>query len=184
MLGLSNDTAVDLDQDIPEFGANDVFGLSQIDLLGAYTCTECGRCTASCPANMTGKKLSPRKIMMDVRDRMEEVIMKLEQNDLTAIAMDHKDDRKLSTDNFDDGLSLFDRITKEEIHACTTCNACVEACPVLINPMAIILEMRRYEILTEGSGPSEWLPMFTSLENSGAVWQLSQDRDAWTKEND
>lgn len=180
MLGLV-DTGGEMSEEIPEFGAKDVFDLPRIDLLGAYSCTECGRCTASCPANITGKKLSPRKIMMDVRDRMEEVSSYLEANDLSVAKGD--DVTQLTVDNFDDGKSLFDRISKEEIHACTTCNACVEACPVLINPMAIILELRRYEILTEGSGPGDWLPMFTSLENTGAVWQLSQDRDAWTRES-
>ncbi|HRI62345.1 MAG TPA: (Fe-S)-binding protein, partial [Saprospiraceae bacterium] len=116
--------------ELPEFGANDVFSLSWHNILQAYSCTECGRCTAACPANITGKKLSPRKVMMDVRDRAEEVG--------EAISKGQK-----AKDNYDDGKSLFDRITPEEIHACTTCNACVEACPVLINPLDIILKMRR-----------------------------------------
>jgi len=152
--------------DLPEFGANDVFSLSWQNLLQAYSCTECGRCTAACPANLTGKKLSPRKVMMDVRDRAEEVGRNLEIGQAQA-------------DNYNDGKSLFDRITPEEIHACTTCNACVEACPVLINPLDIILKMRRHEILTQSAGPAEWLPMFNAIENNGAAWAMSDERDAW-----
>lgn len=152
--------------DLPEFGANDVFSLSWQNLLQAYSCTECGRCTAACPANLTGKKLSPRKVMMDVRDRAEEVGRNLESGQAQA-------------DNYNDGKSLFDRITPEEIHACTTCNACVEACPVLINPLDIILKMRRHEILTQSAGPAEWLPMFNAIENNGAAWAMSDERDAW-----
>ncbi len=152
--------------ELPEFGANDVFSLSWQNILQAYSCTECGRCTAACPANITGKKLSPRKVMMDVRDRADEVGLKMETE-------------KLDVKNYDDGKSLFDRITPEEIHACTTCNACVEACPVLINPLDIILKMRRHEILTQSAGPGEWLPMFNAIENNGAAWAMSGDRDAW-----
>jgi ferredoxin len=151
---------------LPEFGANDVFSLSWLNLLQAYSCTECGRCTASCPANLTGKKLSPRKVMMDVRDRMEEVGRTVDGGQGTV-------------DGYDDGKSLFDRITPEELHACTTCNACVEACPVLINPLDIILQMRRYEILTLAAGPTDWLPMFNAIENNGAAWQMPVERDAW-----
>jgi heterodisulfide reductase subunit C len=154
---------------LPEFGANDVFGLSWRNVLQAYTCTECGRCTAACPANTTGKKLSPRKVMMDVRDRAEEI----GQNLATG---------KYTRDNYDDGKSLFDRITPEELHACTTCNACVDACPVLINPLDIILQMRRYEILTQAAGPADWLPMFNAIENNGAAWQMPVERDAWRHE--
>ena len=154
--------------ELPEFGANDVFSLSQHNLLQAYSCTECGRCTAACPANLTGKKLSPRKVMMDVRDRMEEVG--------NAIAAGEQ-----PKEGYNDGKSLFDRITPEELHACTTCNACVEACPVLLNPLDIILKMRRHEILTQSAGPAEWLPMFNAIENAGAAWAMSEDREAWTR---
>jgi heterodisulfide reductase subunit C len=150
-----------------EFGASDVTSLSWKNLLEAYTCTECGRCTAACPANQTGKKLSPRKVMMDVRDRADEIGSRLDA------------DPTLTIDDYLDGKSLFDYITHEEIHACTTCNACVEACPVLINPLDIILQMRRHEILTQSAGPSEWLPMFNSIENNGAAWAMSEARDAW-----
>ncbi|MBL7828341.1 MAG: (Fe-S)-binding protein [Saprospiraceae bacterium] len=149
-----------------EFGANDVFGLSWKNVLQAYSCTECGRCTAACPANQTGKKLSPRKVMMDVRDRAEEIGAAIENGSQTR-------------ENYNDGKSLFDRITPEEIHACTTCNACVEACPVLINPLEIILQMRRHEILTQSAGPAEWLPMFNAIENAGAAWAMSEPRDGW-----
>ena len=149
-----------------EFGANDVFSLSWKNIMQAYSCTECGRCTAACPANLTGKKLSPRKVMMDVRDRAEEIGQNI-------------DNGKFEIANYDDGKSLFDRITPEELHACTTCNACVEACPVLINPLDIILQMRRHEILTQSAGPAEWMPMFNAIENAGAAWAMSDARDAW-----
>ncbi|MCB0687000.1 MAG: (Fe-S)-binding protein [Saprospiraceae bacterium] len=180
MLGISTaDSVSETNAEIPEFGANDVFDLTWKNLLDAYTCTECGRCTAVCPANLTGKKLSPRKIMMDVRDRCEEVGGNIRSADPKWRDPAKGNDQALSPKNYHDGLSLFDRISPEEIHACTSCNACVEACPVLINPLEIILEMRRYEILTLGTGPQDWVPMFTSLENSGSVWQVSSDRDAW-----
>jgi ferredoxin len=151
------------------FGAKDIFDLSWRNLMEAYSCTECGRCTSVCPANLSGKKLSPRKIMMDIRDRMEEVGSKLD---------------KLNTHpkEFDDGKNLFDLISREEIYACTTCNACVQACPVLINPLEPILEMRRYDILMNSAGPSEWLPMFNSLENSQSAWSISSSRTEWAKE--
>ncbi|MFN0015954.1 MAG: 4Fe-4S dicluster domain-containing protein [Saprospiraceae bacterium] len=152
--------------DLPEFGANDVFSLSWKNLLQAYTCTECGRCTSACPANITGKKLSPRKVMMDVRDRAEEVG--------AAIATGQQ-----TLDNYADGKTLFDFITPEELHACTTCNACVEACPVLINPLDIIIQLRRYEILTLSAGPADWLPLFNAIENNGAAWAMSEERIAW-----
>ena len=155
--------------ELPEFGAKDIFDLSWKNLLDAYSCTECGRCTSVCPANITGKKLSPRKIMMDIRDRAEEVGKSIEKGDSTS--SDYNDDK-----------SLFDFISREELHACTTCNACVEACPVMINPMEPILKMRRYEILTESAGPGDWLPMFTAIENSGAVWQTPDEREKWLKE--
>lgn len=171
MLGIGEDgDGSDMSEELPEFGAKDVMDLSWKNILDAYTCTECGRCTAVCPANITGKKLSPRKVVMDVRDRAEEVGRALDA------------DPDLTKENFEDGKSLFDRITSEELAACTTCNACVEACPVLINPLEIILQMRRYEILTLSAGPSEWVPMFNALENTGAVWQMPEERDAWTKD--
>jgi Fe-S oxidoreductase len=149
-----------------EFGANDVFSLSWKNIMQAYSCTECGRCTAACPANITGKKLSPRKVMMDVRDRAEEIGLEIDKG-------------QLQVGDYNDGKSLFDRITPEEIHACTTCNACVEACPVLINPLDIILQLRRHEILTQSAGPGEWLPMFNAIENAGAAWAMSEARDGW-----
>ncbi len=182
MLGLDDGEDVPMDEEIPEFGAKDIFDLSWKTLLDAYTCTECGRCTAECPANLTGKILSPRKVMMDIRDRMDEVSKKLRSGSSEYIKAEKKADNVgLSASNFDDGMSLFDYITPEEIHACTACNACVEACPVLINPLEPILELRRYEILTLSEGPTDWVPMFTSLENTGAVWQMGVERDAWVK---
>ena len=183
MLGMVDAEENDFGDELPEFGADDVTSLSWKNLLDAYSCTECGRCTAVCPANITGKKLSPRKVMMDVRDRAEEVGRALDSGNVDFIAEDKRGEGvKLTKENFDDGKSLFDYTTPEEIHACTTCNACVEACPVLINPLDIILQMRRHEILTQSAGPSDWMPMFTSLENNGAVWQISDSREAWTKD--
>ena len=173
MMGLVPESeAAPMTEELPEFGAKDVFDLSWKNLLDAYTCTECGRCTSVCPANLTGKKLSPRKIMMDIRDRADDV----------AIALGIDGRSEVKTEGFDDGRSLFDYISREEIHACTTCNACVEACPVMINPLEPILKMRRYEILTESAGPSDWMPMFTSLENNGSVWQVSASRTEWTEQ--
>ncbi len=177
MMGLPTEGAAE-GGELPVFGAKDVTDLSWIDVLGAYSCTECGRCTSVCPANLTGKQLSPRKIVMSVRDRADEIGGKLDSGN-SDFAKDKA--LPLSVDNFDDGRSLFDYISKEEIHACTTCNACVEACPVLINPLEPILQLRRYEILTEGAGPAEWLPMFNSIENSGAAWSMSIGRDSWAK---
>lgn len=169
MFGLPVETNTSVNSDvIPVFGANDVTTLSWKNNMDAFSCTECGRCTAQCPANLTGKKLSPRKIMMDVRDRATEVGAYLNAN-------------KISKEEFNDGKSLFDYISREEIHACTTCNACVEACPVLINPLDIILKLRRYEILTESAGPADWVPMFNSIENAGSPWPMSLERDAWTR---
>ncbi len=174
---------VDMNAEIPEFGSKDVFDLSWKNILDAYSCTQCGRCTAACPANITGKKLSPRKIVMDVRTRAEEIGTKLDSGNPEFIAEDKRGEGvQLTKDNFDDGKSLFDYITREELHACTTCNACVEACPIMINPLEPILKMRRYEILTESAGPSDWLPMFNSIENSGSAWSIPQDRDKWTQE--
>ncbi len=176
MLGLAPETTAS--GELPEFGANDIFGLSWKNLLDAYSCTECGRCTAACPANLTGKKLSPRKIVMDVRDRMEEVGRNIRSGD-QQFAKDPE--KPLGRDNYQDGKTLFDYISREEIHACTTCNACVEACPVLINPLEPILQLRRYEILTESAGPGDWLPMFNSLESNGAVWAMPVERDEWVR---
>jgi ferredoxin len=149
------------------FGAKDVFDLSWRNLLDAYSCTECGRCTASCPANLTGKVLSPRKIMMDTRDRMEIVGNNIAQNG------EFKDDGK---------SLLHDHISQEEIRACTTCNACVEACPVGINPLDIILQLRRYQAMEESNVPTEWTGMFSNTENNFAPWKFSPDeRDAWVQ---
>ena len=180
MMGLGDPNAPepDMNAELPEFGANDVFEMTRIDLLGAYTCTECGRCTAVCPANITGKKLSPRKIVMNVRDRMEDVGRKLDSG-----SEEYKKDaaQPLSATNFEDGQNLWDWITREEIHACTTCNACVEACPVLINPLEMILKLRRHEILTEAAGPQDWLPLFNSIENQQRAWSVGTSRTAWTE---
>lgn len=166
-----------------DFGAKDVFDLSWKNILDAYTCTECGRCTAECPANQTGKKLSPRKIMMDIRDRAAEVAKNIHSGDEIYFNNQKPDgSRDFYKTNYQDGKSLFDYITREEIHACTTCNACVEACPVLINPLEPILELRRYEILSESAGPPDWLPMFTAMENGGCVWQMPEERESWRKD--
>lgn len=149
------------------FGAQDIFDLNQVQLLNAYTCTECGRCTSVCPANITGKKLSPRKIMMDTRDRLEEVGNNIRKNGKFV----------------DDGKKLLDdHILREELRACTTCNACVEACPVLIDPLSIIMDLRRYMIMEESSAPQEWNMMIANIENNGAPWQYNQaDRLNWAK---
>ena len=185
MMGLVETTEEDMsmEEELPEFGANDIFSLSWKNLLDAYSCTECGRCTSVCPANITGKKLSPRKILMDIRDRTEEVAKNLDSGDVQFVKEELREEAtSLTKENYSDGKSLFDYISREELHACTTCNACVEACPVLINPLEPILKMRRYEILTESAGPADWLPMFNSIENSGSVWQIPDDRDQWAKE--
>jgi len=183
MLGMEAETLATSDADVPEFGTKDIFDLSWKNILNAYTCTECGRCSAVCPANLTGKKLSPRKIMMDIRDRAEEVGKNIASGDMKyAKTKDNTEIKTLTADNYDDGKSLFDYITREELHACTTCNACVEACPVMIDPLEPILKMRRYEILTESAGPGDWVPMFTAMENGGAVWQMPVEREAWRAE--
>ena len=149
-----------------KFGANDVFDLNRIQLLNAYTCTECGRCTSECPANITGKRLSPRKIMMDTRDRMEDIGKNIDING----GVFKPDGKQL----------LGDYITSEEIWACTSCNACVQSCPLSINPMSIILEMRRYLVMEESSAPSELNNMMSNIENNGAPWPYNQmDRLNW-----
>lgn len=181
MMGMEVEQA-EISEEMPEFGAKDIFDLSWKNIMDSYSCTECGRCTSVCPANITGKKLSPRKVLMDIRDRVEEVAEKIDSQKEIYFASDAKQRNKLTKDNFDDGKSLFDYISKEEIHACTTCNACVEECPVMINPLEPILKMRRYELLSEGQGPADWTPMFNAIENSGSVWSIPDDRDKWAKD--
>ena len=162
--------AVDEDAVAPDkFGASDVQDLNRIQLLNAYTCTECGRCTSECPANQTGKKLSPRKIMMDTRDRLVEV-----GNNIDANNGEFKLDGK---------QLLGDYITNEELWACTSCNACVEACPVSIDPLSIILEMRRYLVMEQSAAPMELNNMMSNIENNGAPWPYNQmDRLNWKNE--
>lgn len=159
------------DEGEPEkFGASDVQDLNWVQLMNAYTCTECGRCTSECPANQTGKKLSPRKIMMDTRDRLEEVGKNIDANNGTFV---------------DDGKSLLnDYTTTEELWACTSCNACVEACPVSIDPLSIIMEMRKYLVMEQSAAPSELNAMMGNIENNGAPWPYNQmDRLNWKDEN-
>jgi heterodisulfide reductase subunit C len=153
-----------------KFGASDVQDLSWVNLLNAYTCTECGRCTSECPANQTGKKLSPRKIMMDTRDRLEEVGKNIDAN---------KGEFK------DDGKQLLgDYISNEELWACTSCNACVEACPVSIDPLNIIMQMRQYLVMEQSAAPMELNNMMTNIENNGAPWPYNQmDRLNWKNES-
>jgi heterodisulfide reductase subunit C len=153
-----------------KFGASDVQDLNWVQLLNAYTCTECGRCTSACPANQTGKKLSPRKIMMDTRDRMEEVGKNIDVNKGIFIP---------------DNISLLnDYITPEELWACTSCNACVEECPVNISPLSIIMDMRRYLVMEQSAAPMPLNNMMTNIENNGAPWQYNQqDRLNWKNEN-
>jgi heterodisulfide reductase subunit C len=155
--------------DVPQrFGAKDVTDLTWKNLLDAYSCTECGRCTSSCPANITGKKLSPRKIMMDTRDRLVEVGEGL---------------RKNGKDNQDGKSLLGDYISEEEIWACTSCNACVQECPVNIDPLSIIVDLRRYLVMEESKMPTELTGMLTNIENNGAPWQFSPtDRLNWANE--
>ena len=151
--------------EVSRFGAKDVTDLTWKNLMEAYTCTECGRCTSVCPANQTGKLLSPRKIMMDTRDRVTEIGKGIDKN-----GKDFKDDKTL-LDNY---------ITREELWACTTCNACVDACPVNINPLEIITEMRRYIVMEESQAPASLNNMFGNVENNGAPWKYSAaDRLNW-----
>ncbi len=165
MLGLTQEPAAVPEGEIPRFGAKDVNDLHWKNLMDAYTCTECGRCTAECPANITGKKLSPRKIMMDTRDRMTEIRVSLDKGEK----------------GLDDGKSLLDDyITREELNACTSCAACVEACPVNIDPLSIILQMRRYVAMEESKTPAAWNAMFSNIETSFSPWKFSpDDRFKW-----
>lgn len=165
MLGMATESSAESPAEIGRFGAKDVNDLTWVNVMNAYSCTECGRCTAECPANLTGKKLSPRKIMMDVRDRAEEVGKSLDAGG----------------PGFEDGKSLLgDYITKEEINACTTCNACVEACPVNIDPLSIILQLRRYVAMEESGTPAQWNAMFQNMETSFSPWKFPPtDRFNW-----
>ncbi|HTE30934.1 MAG TPA: (Fe-S)-binding protein, partial [Chryseolinea sp.] len=153
---------------VGRFGAKDINDLDWNNLMAAYSCTECGRCTAVCPANITGKKLSPRKIMMDTRDRLEEVGRSLAKGG----------------QGLNDGKALLDNyITREEINACTSCNACAEACPVMINPLEIILELRRYVAMEESGSPPSWNSMFQNVETNFAPWKFSPgDRFNWAND--
>jgi len=153
-----------------KFGASDVMDLTWVQLLNAYTCTECGRCTSECPANQTGKKLSPRKIMMDTRDRLQEVGKNIDTNKGVFVP---------------DGKQLLDDyITREELWACTTCNACVEACPVSIDPLSIIMNMRQYLVMEQSAAPADLNNMMGNIENNGAPWPFNQqDRLNWTNES-
>lgn len=171
-----NDNSANLEEnpeeninDIMKFGASDVSDLNWLQLLNAYSCTECGRCTSVCPANITGKKLSPRKIMMNTRDRLEEVSRNIDKNKGSFI---------------DDGKKLIDDyVSREELWACTSCNACVEECPISIDPLSIILDMRRYLVMEEASAPAELNNMMSNIENNGAPWPYNQmDRLNWKDE--
>ncbi|MAX02264.1 MAG: Fe-S oxidoreductase [Flavobacteriaceae bacterium] len=156
-------------ESVDKFGASDVLDLNWVQLMNAYSCTECGRCTSECPANLTGKKLSPRKIMMDTRDRLEKVSENISNNNGEFI---------------DDGDRLLDNyISKEELWACTSCNACVEACPINIDPLSIIMDMRQYLIMEESSAHPDLNNMMNNIENNGAPWPYNQqDRELWIQE--
>jgi len=156
-------------EEVEKFGASDVMDLNKVQLLNAYTCTECGRCTSECPANQTGKKLSPRKVMMDTRDRLTEVGDNIKKNKGIFVA---------------DGKQLLgDYISHEELWACTSCNACVEACPVDIDPLSIIMDMRQYLVMEESAAPTDLNNMMSNIENNGAPWPFNQqDRANWAKE--
>lgn len=170
--------------EMPKFGVKDVFDLSWKQVMSAYTCTECGRCTSVCPANLTGKKLSPRKVMMDIRDRADEIGSNLDINKTEFINDVNKTATSVLTKhNYDDGKNLFSYITEEELRACTTCNACAEACPVMISPVDIIVELRRNLILEQSKSPDSWNSMFNAVENNGAPWAFPRDdRDKWIAE--
>ena len=156
---------------VPEkFGASEVYDLNWVQLMNAYSCTECGRCTSVCPANLTGKKLSPRKIMMDTRDRMEE----LERRTLADKGVEVSYGKQL----------LGDYITPEEIWACTSCNACVEACPIEIDPLSIIMDLRQFLVMEQSAAPNALNSMMSNIENNGAPWPFNnQDRFLWAQEN-
>jgi len=172
-----NDSSTDQEENFEEnsnemmkFGASDVSDLNWLQLLNAYSCTECGRCTSVCPANITGKKLSPRKIMMNTRDRLEEVSRNIDKNKGSFV----NDGKKL----------IDDYISREELWACTSCNACVEECPISIDPLSIILDMRRYLVMEEASAPAELNNMMSNIENNGAPWPYNQmDRLNWKDES-
>lgn len=168
MLGINLDSDKNEEGEINRFGSKDINDLSWKNLLDAYSCTECGRCTEECPANITGKKLSPRKIMMDTRDRAEEF------GNIIDTGKDPNQSGKTLLDSY---------ISREEINACTSCNACTEACPININPLEIILELRRYIALEESKAPSEWNIMFQNIETNFSPWKFPiEDRDKWNKE--
>lgn len=155
------------------FGAKDVQDLTWKNLMDAYTCTECGRCSSVCPANQTGKLLSPRKVMMDTRDRLEEVGNGIDAAKKAGTPVEGR---------FEDGKDLHSYISAEELWACTTCNACAEACPVNINPVDIIVQMRQYQVMEKSAAPGELNNMFTNLENNGAPWQFNQmDKANWVQ---
>ena len=167
MMNPDADISSETTDDIAKFGASDIFDLTKLQILNAYSCTECGRCTSVCPANITGKKLSPRKIMMDTRDRTEEVSRNIDTNGVFV-----NDNKSL----------LNDYVLKEELWACTSCNACVDECPISIDPLSIILDMRRYLVMEESSAPNELNNMMNNIENNGAPWPYNQmDRLSWNE---